>query len=122
MVNYRKAKAGEVRCAECEYSVRPFYEGARFRCGLGYGRGFAVGKVNTCDRAIRHNWIQHVACWAIYPADKGGLLHVAGGCKLKDEALSYLEKLEEGVVFHDAREARDRLRALVEDVDGLNCS
>ena len=49
--NYRKAKKGDIKCSDCEFSHRPKFSGQRFRCGCRYIYSYAVGKNMTCDAA-----------------------------------------------------------------------
>lgn len=58
MTNYRKSKAGEVKCRECVFYSRPLTAvgwGSRGRCGTGHPTSptIAVGAGHTCDAAAK---------------------------------------------------------------------
>ena len=56
MQSYRKAKRGEVRCAECVFYHAPRQPFMPIgRCGISISRSRAVGKANTCDAAARND-------------------------------------------------------------------
>ena len=49
-INYRKAKAGEIRCDECRDGSMPRTRRQRWRCDGPLG-GKTTAKANTCDKA-----------------------------------------------------------------------
>ena len=56
MKKYRKAKKGDITCADCDRSIQPKWpKNARLRClasgGIGHREGSTVGRTMTCDKA-----------------------------------------------------------------------
>lgn len=54
LVDYRRAKKGEITCAECRHSRIRWWSN-RLECTAYSGTPFAVSAKNTCSRAARKN-------------------------------------------------------------------
>ncbi len=58
MRNYRKAKPGEVKCADCTHGKKPdaargWHQCHYFVSGINCGHAIGVSKNGTCNRAAR---------------------------------------------------------------------